>query len=86
LGQAVVFFGADTELSRLTKAWLGRYLKSPALLAKPNGEQRARPGVDRARRVFRALLVWAAEQGGFGGPAPLPASEARYARKQQHSS
>ena len=42
---------------------MGRFLKSGALLKKPNGADRARPTVDQIVRVLRMLLEWAQGQG-----------------------
>jgi len=57
------FFGEAKALKALRPADVGRFLKSDALLKKPNGRERARPTVDQIARVLRMLLEWAQAQG-----------------------
>jgi integrase len=57
------FFGEGKSLKALRPADVGRFLKSDALLKKPNGADRARPTVDQIVRVLRMLLEWAQGQG-----------------------
>jgi site-specific recombinase XerD len=71
LQQPLSFFGADCELSRITLAWVGRFLKSDALLIKANGQERAPHSVARSLRVFRMFLLWSLEQGWIE-TLPLP--------------
>ena len=57
------FFGEGKSLKAIRPADVGRFLKSDALLKKPNGKERARPTVDQIVRVLRMLLEWAQGQG-----------------------
>jgi hypothetical protein len=65
------FFGEGKTLRALRPADVGRFLKSDALLKKPNGADRARPTVDQIVRVLRMLLEWAVEQGAIDS-VPFP--------------
>ena len=60
---AIGFFGEGKTLNALRPADVGRFLKSNALLKKPNGAERARPTVDQIARVLRMLLEWATAKG-----------------------
>ena len=57
------FFGEGKTLKAIRPTDVGRFLKSDALLKKPNGKDRAQPTVDQIVRVFRMLLEWAQGQG-----------------------
>jgi len=57
------FFGEGKALKALRPADVGRFLKSDALLRKPNGAERAKPTTDQITRVLRMLLEWAQGQG-----------------------
>jgi len=57
------FFGEAKALKALRPADIGRFLKSDALLKKPNGKERAKPTIDQIVRVLRMLLEWAQAQG-----------------------
>jgi len=59
----VGFFGEGKTLKAIRPTDVGRFLKSDALLKKPNGKDRAQPTVDQIVRVFRMLLEWAQGQG-----------------------
>ena len=60
---AAGFFGEGKSLKAIRPADVGRFLKSDALLKKPNGADRARPTVDQIVHVLRMLLEWAQGQG-----------------------
>ncbi|HUT36141.1 MAG TPA: site-specific integrase [Planctomycetota bacterium] len=60
---ASAFFGETKAIKALRPADVGRFLKSDALLKKPNGKERAKPTTDQITRVFRQLLEWAQAQG-----------------------
>ena len=60
---AVGFLGEGKALKAIRPADVGRFLKSDALLKKPNGKDRAQPTVDQIARVLRMLLEWAQGQG-----------------------
>ena len=57
------FFGEAKALKALRPADVGRFLKSDALLKKPNGRERAKPTTDQITRVLRMLLEWAQAKG-----------------------
>ena len=63
LDVAIGFFGEGKTLKALRPADVGRFLKSDALLKKPNGKERAQPTIDQIARVLRMPLAWAVEQG-----------------------
>jgi len=56
------FFGEAKSLKALRPADVGRFLKSEALLRKPNGKDRAAPTIAQIVRVLRMLLEWAQGQ------------------------
>ena len=60
---AAGFFGDGKSLKAIRPADVGRFLKSDALLKKPNGKTRAQPTVDQIARVLRMLLEWAQAEG-----------------------
>ena len=69
--QIEAFFGADRELPSILPAHVGKFFKSDALLKLPSGKERAKPTVDKTRRVLRMFLVWAMETGRIE-KLPLP--------------
>lgn len=60
---AAGFFGPGKKVASIRPADVGRFLKSDALLKKPNGKERAEPTVQQAVRVLRMFLEWAQAQG-----------------------
>ena len=77
------FFGESKALKALRPADVGRFLKSDALLKKPNGKDRAKPTLDQIVRVFRMLLEWAQAQGHLAAVAfPQDALPQRRRRQQ----
>ena len=68
---AVRHFGAETEVSTLTSRKVQNYFESDAVTMTKNGKGKAKPGIDKTRRVLRLALVWAAEQG-LIAEAPIP--------------
>ena len=85
LETAVGFFGEGKTLKAIRPADVGRFLKSDALLKKPNGKERAQPTVDQVARVLRMLLAWAVEQGHVESVAfPKSAMPTRRRKSQQH--
>ena len=82
---AIGFFGEGKTLKALRPADVGRFLKSDALLKKPNGKERAQPTVDQIARVVRMLLAWAVEQGHVQTIAfPKDAMPKHRRKAQQH--
>lgn len=71
---AVRHFGAETEVSTLTSRKVQNFFESDAVTKTRTGNEKAKPGIDKTRRVLRLALVWAAEQG-LIAEAPIPATE-----------
>ena len=63
--------GADTLITSLTPEQVAAYFESPRVTLLKSGKPKAKPSVDKTRRVLRLALVWAAEQGWIES-APLP--------------
>ncbi|HPD17953.1 MAG TPA: site-specific integrase [Planctomycetota bacterium] len=77
------FFGEAKALKTLRPADVGRFLKSDALLKKPNGRERAKPTIDQIVRVLRMLLEWAQAQGHVAAVAFPQDAMPKRRRKQQ---
>ena len=77
------FFGEAKALKALRPADVGRFLKSDALLKKPNGKERAKPTTDQITRVLRMLLEWAQAQGHVPAVAFPQDAMPKRRRKQQ---
>ncbi len=73
LAVAVRHFGADIDVATLTARKVENYFESDAVTKTRTGKPKARPGIDKTRRVLRLALVWAAEQGLIAS-APIPES------------
>ncbi len=73
LSVAVRHFGADTDVATLTARKVENYFDSDAVTKTRTGKPKAKPGIDKTRRVLRLALVWAAEQGLIAS-APIPES------------
>lgn len=71
--QIRAFWGPDRALSEISKAQVGKFLKSPVLLEKPNGKERAPQTIRKTIRVLRMFLLWAKERG-YLEEAPIPNS------------
>ena len=69
--QIEAFFGADRKLPSILPAHVGKFFKSDVLLKLPSGKKRAKPTVDKTKRVLRMFLVWAKETGRIE-KLPLP--------------
>jgi len=79
------FFGEGKSLKAIRPADVGRFLKSDALLKKPNGKERAQPTVDQIVRVLRMLLEWAQAQGHVTAVAFPKDALPKRRRKQQEA-
>jgi len=77
------FFGEAKALKALRPADVGRFLKSDALLKKPNGADRAKPTIEQIVRVLRMLLEWAQAQGHVASVAFPQDAMPKRRRKQQ---
>jgi hypothetical protein len=63
--------GGDTPLASLTPEQVAAYYDSPRVTRLKSGKPKAKPSVDKTRRVLRLALVWAAEQAWLA-TAPIP--------------
>jgi hypothetical protein len=79
------FFGEGKSLKAIRPADVGRFLKSDALLKKPNGKERAQPTVDQIVRVLRMLLEWAQAKGHVATVAFPKDALPKRRRKQQEA-
>jgi hypothetical protein len=69
--------GKDTPLSTLTSAKVLDYFVSDRVTRTRAGVQKAKPTIDKCRRVLRMALQWA-EDSGLIAQAPLPEASAPY--------
>ncbi|BBO89855.1 hypothetical protein [Desulfosarcina ovata] len=69
--QIEAFFGAERKLTSILVPHVGKFFKSDALLKLQNGKERAKPTVDKTKRVLRMFLIWAKETGRID-KLPLP--------------
>ncbi|MBI5843183.1 MAG: hypothetical protein HZB23_00775 [Deltaproteobacteria bacterium] len=84
--QIEAFFGKDRKLATILTPHVGKFFKSDALLKLPNGNERAKPTVDKTRRVLRMFLVWAKETGRIEKlPLPKVTPMGRSAKKGNQS-
>jgi len=65
------FFGAERKLTSILVPHVGKFFKSDALLKLSSGKERAKPTVEKTKRVLRMFLIWAKETGRIEKP-PLP--------------
>lgn len=71
LGLAVRELGKDLRLKQITPDAVATFFESNAVTRTKTGKPKAKPTIDKARRVLRLALVWAVEQG-LIPEAPLP--------------
>ena len=71
--QLEAFFGADRQLTKILPPHVGRFLKSDELLKLPKGGERAKPTVEKTKRIMRMFFVWCVESGRLK-KLPLPKS------------
>ena len=76
LGMAYRHFGADTLAGAITPAQVTEFNESKAVTKTRKGKPKAKPGVDKTRRVLRLALVWA-EQAAVIEKAPIPEPAAK---------
>lgn len=69
--QIEAFFGSERKLTSILVPHVGKFFKSDALLKLQNGKERAKPTVDKTKRVLRMFLIWAKETGRID-KLPLP--------------
>ncbi len=76
LGIALRHFGAETGAGSITPKQVETFNGSAAVTKTRAGKAKAKPGVDKTRRVLRLALVWAAESGLIPA-APIPKTSAK---------
>jgi hypothetical protein len=68
---ALAEMGADTPLAILTEDWVRKYYDCERVTRTKTGAIKAKPTVDKTRRVLRLALTWAVEKGWIAS-APIP--------------
>ena len=63
--------GAETKVSTLTPKKVRAYFESDAVVKNRKGKPKARPTIDKTRRILRLALVWL-EKTGVLESAPIP--------------
>jgi hypothetical protein len=63
--------GEETPVADLTTERVREYFESPRVTKLRSGKAKAKPSIDKTRRVLRLALVWAAERG-IVATAPIP--------------
>jgi hypothetical protein len=63
--------GSDTKIADITPAMVGGYFGSKVVTKLRSGRNKAKPSVDKTRRVLRLALCWAVERKLIAS-APLP--------------
>jgi hypothetical protein len=74
---ALAELGKDTNVAELTPARVLDYFVSDRVTRTRAGVQKAKPTIDKCRRVLRMALQWA-EDSGLIAQAPLPEASAPY--------
>ena len=67
--------GEETPIADLTVERVQEFFDSPRVTKLRSGKSKAKPSIDKTRRVLRLALVWAAERG-IIAQAPIPEPEA----------
>lgn len=60
---ALTQLGPETDAALLTAEQVEKYFQSDAVTKTKKGRTKAKPTVDKTRRVLRLALAWAAEKG-----------------------
>jgi hypothetical protein len=63
LAVAVKHFGADTAVADLTERKVLNFFESDAVTKTRSGKAKAKPTIDKTRRVFRLAAIWAGAAG-----------------------
>ncbi len=71
LGIALRHFGPDTRAGGITPQQVALFNACAAVTKTRAGKAKAKPSVEKTRRVLRLALVWASE-GGLISKAPVP--------------
>ncbi len=73
--------GDKTLLAELTAERVGEYFESAPVTLTRSGKRKAKPTIDKSRRVLRLALMWAKDEG-LINVAPIPASATKPAKLQ----
>ena len=76
LGVAFRHFGRDNAAGAITPAQVAEFNECDTVTKTRTGKPKAKPGVDKTRRVLRLALAWA-EQASLIEKAPIPAPAAK---------
>jgi hypothetical protein len=68
---AIKELGAETKIAGITPEQVGAFFSSKVVTKLRSGRAKAKPSVDKTRRVLRLALVWAAEKKWIKS-APIP--------------
>jgi hypothetical protein len=71
LRTAMIELGEDTPIQDITPEKVAEYFTSKRVTKLRSGKNKAKPSIDKTRRVLRLALCWAAERG-IVAKAPLP--------------
>lgn len=72
---ALTEMGAETPLAVVTEDWVRKYFDCDRVTKTKTGHLKAKPTVDKTRRVFRLALTWAVAKGWLAVvPIPIAAS------------
>ena len=74
LKTAMAELGEETPVADLTVERVQEYFDSPRVTKLRSGKSKAKPSIDKTRRVLRLALCWAAERG-IVATAPIPEPE-----------
>ncbi len=75
LKTAMAELGEETRLQSLTSEQVEAYFNSRKVTRLKSGKSKAKPSIDKTRRVLRLALVWGV-QAGWIKKAPLPEAQA----------
>ena len=76
LGIALRHFGPGTSVGSITSRQVAAFNACAAVTKTRAGKAKAKPGVEKTRRVLRLALVWAADVGLIKSP-PIPTPSAQ---------
>jgi len=71
---AIKEMGGDTKISGITPDQVAAFFESKVVTRLKSGRAKAKPSIDKTRRVLRLALVWAAEKKWIKS-APIPESK-----------
>jgi hypothetical protein len=74
ISMALDELGDQTDLKTLTAKEVAAYFNSKRVMRLRSGKPKSQLSIDKSRRVFRQLLVWASDSGWIE-LAPLPSAE-----------